>query len=194
VAKEEKAMNLLAKIIGPFLINRIVLCSADASPQAQRNQPGPAAFFFPGGKWVGHLRNVASDLNCRFVILTTGHGLKDKDDIVEPFDRHIDNYPEEVDYQWRNTIPNLIGGSLYDLMIFYSGGCPREPYVEHLRPILHSLGISLLTFGRPNMFDIGKTKKMVELLTEGATCQNIRAILRCPDRFAFYPVQSVQKD
>jgi hypothetical protein len=190
VAKEEKTMNNLEKIIGPFLRNRIVLCSADAHPQSQRKLRGPAAFFFPGGKWVGALRNSASNFNCRFVILTTGHGLKDPDDIVEPFDKDIKEYPEEVDYIWRETITNLIGGSLYDLMIFYSGGCPREPYVEHLKPILHSLGISLLTFGKPNMCDIGKTSKMVELVTEGATCQNIRAILNWPDRFVFYSVQS----
>jgi len=190
---ESQNKDRLARIIGPFLINRIILCSADAHPRSQRNLPGTAAFFFPGGKWVGAFRNAANYLNCRFVILTTGHGLKNPDDIIEPYDIHIDDHPEEVDNIWRETIPNLMGDSLYDLMIFYSGGCPRDTYVEHLRPILHSLGISLLTFGRPNMFDIGKTREMVELLTEGATCQNIRAILRCPDRFAFYPVSKRPK-
>jgi hypothetical protein len=46
-------------ILGPIRKRKIVLCSADASPDAQRNQPGPAAHFFPNAAWVGAVRNSA---------------------------------------------------------------------------------------------------------------------------------------
>ena len=57
--------------IGPFLRDRIALCSADAGPGSQRDYPCKAGYFFPGGKWVGAVRNAAERLRCDFYILLT---------------------------------------------------------------------------------------------------------------------------
>lgn len=83
-------------ILGPIRKEKLILCSADASPDAQRNEPGPAAYFFPNAAWVGAVRNSAERLGCRFVILTTGYGLVESGDLISPFDAHIEQYPVEV--------------------------------------------------------------------------------------------------
>jgi hypothetical protein len=106
-------------------------------------------------------------------------------DVIEPFDAHIDNYREQVQKKWTETIPLIVGANKYDIMVFYSGGCPREPYIELLRPILGDHGIALLTFGRPNMYDIDKTEQILEWLVQGTRADEIKGILKCPDRFYF---------
>jgi hypothetical protein len=64
-------------LLGPIPIEKIILCSADAGPRSQHETPDRAGCFFAGAKRVGALRNYADNLGCRFVILTTGHGLVD---------------------------------------------------------------------------------------------------------------------
>ncbi len=181
-----QSLNHMERILGPYQRSKIVRCSADASPNSQRERIGPAGYFFPGGRWVGTIRNCAETLGCRFVVLTTAHGMVNPDDLIEPYDVHIDYYPKEVTAKWYQTIPNLLGKKQYELMVFYSGGCPRDPYLMFLKPILHSLGISLATFGKPNMFDVGLTTELVGLLITGTTFQNIISILKCPERFEFH--------
>jgi hypothetical protein len=148
-------------IIGPYDQSRIVLCSADAGPGSQSNVPKPAAYFFPGAKWVGAIRNAASALNCRFVILTTAHGLVNKDDTIFPYDLKAEENKEEVSRIWRETLPAILGRNQYDIMIFYGGGVPKKIYSELLLPLLRTLKIDFLTFGRPNMFDVGKVVEIV---------------------------------
>lgn len=75
--------------IGPIQLDRIVLCSADAHPDSQRATACRADHFFPGGKWVGAVRNAADRLGCQFVILTTGYGLVTRETVLERYDKHI---------------------------------------------------------------------------------------------------------
>jgi hypothetical protein len=63
--------------IGPFHSNEMVLCSADASPRAQRKRPDQAQDFYPKGKWVGALRNTSERLSCDFLILCYLHRFSD---------------------------------------------------------------------------------------------------------------------
>lgn len=174
-------------IIGPYPIDRIVLCSADAGPRSQRNEAREAAYFFPGAKWVGAVRNAADRLNCRFVILTAAHGLVDPNAIITPYDMHIVGHEEQLQEIWMRTIPALMGNNQYDVMIFYAGGCPRDEIIKIMLPILHQNNIDLLTFGRPNMFDIDKIDTIVNNLTVGIPINELRAILRLPDRILFFP-------
>jgi hypothetical protein len=173
-------------VLGPIPIDKIILCSADARPDSQRDSPDKAGYFFPHAPWVGAIRNDAERLNCKFVILTTGHGLVEPDDVIGPYDMHIDEYTTEVDKKWRLTIPTVLSMDRNSLMIFYAGGCPRDPYIELLKPILNPLGISLLSFGKPNMFDIDKIEECVKMLTEGIPLVDIASILKHPDRLEFY--------
>ncbi len=173
--------------IGPYPKSKIVLCSADASPNSQRKHPGEAAYFFPGGKWVGTLRNAAERLGCRFVILTTEHGMVNPGDVIHPYDAAIAEHRLRVTEKWRETIPHLLANLSGSLLVFYSGGCPRDAYIDVLEPILHAQGVSLITFGRPNMFDIDKIDKFVGLLIKGTSLDELTSILRCPDRLEFYP-------
>jgi hypothetical protein len=83
------------------------------------------------------------------------------------------------------TIPPLMKGAKYRLMIFYAGGCPDE-MVEVALPILSQQQVSLLTFGRPNMFDVDKIEPIWKLLMRGTTDEEIRSILKIPERFRFY--------
>jgi hypothetical protein len=126
--------------IGPFPRERILLCSADAGPNSQRQAARDAGHFFPRAKWVGTLRNVADLARVQFVILTTGHGMVYPWEVIEPFDAHIDICREIVRRKWIQTIPRVIGKSRYDIMVFYAGGCPREAYIGLLRPILAEYG------------------------------------------------------
>lgn len=122
--------------LGPYNIHEIVLCSADASPTAQKEKPDQAQYFFPGAKWVGALRNAANRLSCDFFIITTAHGMVNPTQIISPYDMHINEYPEEVEEKWRVTIPAMMGSGRYKLMIFYAGGCPRDEMLSVMLPIL----------------------------------------------------------
>jgi hypothetical protein len=173
-------------LLGPIPREKIILCSADAGPRSQRDRPENAGNFFPNAPWVGALRNYAESLNCRFVILTTGHGLVEPDDIISPYDMHIDVYPTQVAETWNRTVRARLARNRNSLMLFYAGGCPRDRYVAALNPILLTLGISLLTFGRPFMVDVNKIEECVEMLVEGTSLEEIAAILGHPDRLEFY--------
>lgn len=172
--------------IGPVPKRRLVLCSADASPDAQRSQPDRAGYFFPDGRWVGAMRNAADALSVRFVVLTTGYGLVNPDEVLEKYDKHIDPYRAFVTEKWRKTAPLLLGKSQYDLMLFYAGGCPRDKYLKVLKPVLHSIGTSLITFGRPNMYDIGKAGTVARMLINGTSLDKLRTILRYPAKLEYY--------
>jgi hypothetical protein len=171
--------------IGPVPFGRIVLCSADASPSSQRDWPGPAGSFFPGARWVGAVRNVATRCNCQFAILTTGHGLVEPDTIIGPYDAHIDEHRGEVARRWSLTIPAVLGGYRNGLMVFYAGGCPRDAYLELFVPILRDLAISLLSFGKPNMYDVNRIDTCVDMIEQGTSLDRIAAILRYPERLVY---------
>jgi len=173
--------------IGPVAINRLVLCSADASPDSQRSQQDKAEYFFPDGRWVGAVRNASHDLGCRFVILTTGYGLVNPDDLLARYDKHIDKYRDYIAEKWRWTVPRVLGVRQYDMMVFYSGGCPRDKYLEILRPILRSIGIALITFGKPNMYDAGKIKQVAKMIVNATSLNDLKEALKYPERLEFYP-------
>lgn len=138
-----------------------------------RKESGQAQYFFPGAKWVGAFRNSADYLNCDFFIITTGHGLVHPNQEISPYDMHVRKYHDEVEAKWRLTIPVLIGTGNYKLMIFYAGGCPRDEMLKAMLPILGENGIDLLTFGRPNMFDVNKIEKIFKMLVIGTSIPEI---------------------
>lgn len=177
--------------IGPYHSGEIVLCSADAGPSSQRKRPDQAQYFFPGAKWVGTLRNVAETIRCDFLILTTQHGLVEPHQIISPYDLHINSHRQVVAEKWHTTIPALMIGHKYRLMIFYAGGCPRDEMVDVMLPILTQQRIALLTFGRPNMFDVGKVDTIWNMLIGGTTDSKIRSILKVPECFEYYPVGDI---
>jgi len=177
----------LKTLIGPFARDRIVLCSADAGPSSQKNTPDQAAYFFPQAVWVGALRNAAERLRCRLVILTTGHGMVNPTDVIQPYDMHIREYPKQVKRNWLKTIPHCLQNNRCDILVFYAGGCPRKPMVELMLPILQKINISLLTFGRPYMYDFDKIDELVDALVSGTTVDELKSILRLPERFEYYP-------
>jgi hypothetical protein len=180
--------------IGPFPLERIVLCSSDAGPGSQQITAHQAAQFFPGAKWVGRVRNAAARLGTRFFILTTGHGLVAPDQVITPYDVHISTHQAQVEDCWRQTIPPLIDSERCDIVVFYAGGCPRDPYIELLRPILHQQGVSLIAFGKPNMYDSNKIEPFVELLAKGTSTNELRSTLRKPDRLLFLPVVNARQE
>jgi hypothetical protein len=177
--------------IGPYHSDEIVLCSADAGPSSQREKPDQAQYFFPGAKWVGALRNAAERLRCDFLILTTQHGIVEPHQIIVPYDLHINHHRQAVTEKWHATIPALMIGHAYRLMIFYAGGCPRDEMIEVMLPILQQQRIALLTFGRPNMYDVGKVEAIWNMLMRGTTDNGIKSILRVPKRFEYYPVGDI---
>lgn len=176
----------MGTILCPIQGERLILCSADAGPNAQRNEAGQAGYFFQNAPWVGAVRNCAERLQCRFVILTTGHGLVESDTIITPYDLHIEQYPDEVCNRWQETIPLVLGNNRNCLILFYAGGCPREPYLNMFLPILRQLGISLLTFGQANMRDVDQIENCAGMLFEGTTLGEIAQILQQPNRLEFY--------
>jgi hypothetical protein len=125
-------------------------------------------------------------LNCKFVILTTGHGLVKPDDVISPYDKHILDYPTEVAERWQATIPRVLEENKNSLVLFYAGGVKREPYIEISKPIFHSLGISLLSFGKPNMFDVNRIQECAEMLFWGTSLDEIASILGRPERLEFH--------
>jgi len=72
-------------------------------------------------------------------------------------------------------------------MVFYAGGCPREPILDILLPILHNENISLITFGRTNMYDIGKIDEFVNMIISGTSTEKLKSILKLPHRLKFRP-------
>jgi hypothetical protein len=100
---------------------------------------------------------------------------------------HINEYPEEVGTKWRVTIPAMVGSGRYKLMIFYAGGCPRDEMLSAMFPILTENKIDLLTFGRPNMYDVNKIKNIFQMLIDGTSTSEIKNILKVPDRLKFCP-------
>jgi hypothetical protein len=173
--------------IGPYARERIVLCSPDAKPGSQREEPGPAGTFFPGAKWVGAVRNAAERLGCRFVVLTTGHGMVNQDDTIEPYDLPLQENQQAVQRNWEKTIPGLVGNNQCDVLVFFSGGVSRDAYLELLNPIVRRLGVDLITFGRPNMVDAGNIDQVVTLLINGTTVDEIRPTLTAPDNLEYFP-------
>jgi len=113
-------------ILGPIKKEKLILCSADASPKAQRKKPGQAACFFPNAPWVGAVRNSAERLGCKFVILTTGHGLVEPDEIINPFDAHIKDCPDEVRKRWEETIPEVLKESVNSIITFLFWWMPKR--------------------------------------------------------------------
>jgi hypothetical protein len=180
--------------IGPYHSNEMVLCSADAGPSSQKNEPTQAQYFFPEGRWVAALRNTADSLKCNFLVLTTQHGLVERDQVITPYDMHINDFHQEITEKWSQTIPALMQASQYKLMIFYAGGCPRRPMLDVMLPVLRQQRVALLTFGRPNMYDVGMLDKIWNLLLRGSTDQEIKSILKAPECFEFYPFDELTPD
>jgi hypothetical protein len=195
--REEKGKNksdvtdLLC--IGPFKQSEIIVCSADAGPNSQCSDRHEAEYLFPRAKWVRAVGNAARKSGCRFVILTTAHGAVNPTDLIKPYDLHVNGHERIVENLWRDTSQLLLKNKGYKIMVFYAGGCPRQAYEDIFVPILQELGISFLSFGRPNMFDVGKIEPVVNLLKKGASGNEIKAILKVPDRFVYYPVPENNK-
>ena len=168
-------------------MSRIVLCSADAGPASQHNAPRPANYFFPGAHWVGAVRNAANNLGVRFVILTTGHGLVNPNDILSPYDYHIDTYRPYITEKWQQTIPALLSGNGFELLVFYAGGCPRDAYLDIALPLFLSVGLSVVTFGQPQMADSGNLGNIVSAINLGAEVDELKAVLNFPERFKYFP-------
>ncbi len=171
--------------VGPIPRSRIVLCAGDAGPGSQLRQSGMAGRFFPGGKWVGAMRNAAARLGCRFVILTTRHGLIEPDTVIEPYDLHIGAARNQVREIWNRTVPRLITPASVDVVVFHAGGCPSE-YVDDLRSILQRCGVSLLVFGRPNMVDVGRAEDIVKAIEEGIPLDELRSQLKFPAGLKYF--------
>lgn len=110
----------------------------------------------------------------------------DPTQIFSPYDMHINEYPAEIEAKWRTTIPAIVGTGRYRMMVFYAGGCPRDEMLSVMLPILAENKIDLLTFGRPNMYDVGKIDKVVQLLISGTSISEIMSLLKVPDRLMFY--------
>lgn len=177
-------------MIGPYSIQKTVLCSADASPRSQRRRPCNAASFYPGAKWVGAMRNAAKRLGCNLVIITTAHGMVNPEDEIGPYDLHIRGHEEEIRSIWRRTIPLVLGQNRFDILVLCFGGCPRYPALEIIREILQEMHISLITFGKPNMFDIDKIDNLVHLLVRGTYLDELKSIMGYPDRLKFFPINN----
>jgi hypothetical protein len=80
----------------------------------------------------------------------------------------------------------MVGSGRYKLMVFYAGGCPRDEMLNVMLPILAENKIDLLTFGKPNMFDVGKIEQVVHLLVNGTSISEIKSLLKVPGRLKFY--------
>jgi len=135
---------------------------------------------------VKALFNVALKLGCRSVILTTGHGMVNPYDVIEPYDFPIGSEAVYVMHKWADTVPRLLGGNRYDVLLFYAGGCPKDAYIEVMRPIVRRLMVDLISFGRPNMFDFPSISQVVELLVHGTTEDDIKSLLDLPDQLRFF--------
>ena len=176
--------------IGPYPLDRVILCSPDASPHSQVEDHGPAEYFFPGANWVAHIRYVARDLGCRFVILTRPYGIVDARDDIWHYDLNLFASrlnPPLMRSIWRTMIPRKIDSKKCDIVVLYCGGVSRQDYIPPLEPILQNLRVDLLIFGGPPRYDLGKTKYVVEMLVRGTSLEEISDILRAPSYLRFYP-------
>lgn len=176
--------------IGPYPLDRIVLCSADAGPGAQRDTAARAEHLFPNTPWIVAPKAVAEDLNCRFVILTRAYGVVDADDIIWPYDLDLYGYHRNRDLMqsiWRTMIPRKLSSEQCHIVVFYTGGVRDDDYVPVLKSILNDLGIDLFKFGRPQIWDIGNIRPVVELLMRGTSRDEIRDILNAPGWSDFSP-------
>jgi len=106
--------------------------------------------------------------------------------VIEPYDMHINDYPRQVKKNWSNTARKVLGNNQYDILILYRGGCP-DSYVPMLQPILRNLNISLLTFGRPNMYDFNNLERVTNLIIQGTTYAELKPIVSLTKRLWFYP-------
>jgi len=173
-------------LLGPIPINQIILCAADAGPSKQQAAPDRAEDFFPRAPWVGAVRDTAARVGCRFVILTTGHGLVRAKDVITPYDLDIRTHGYEAGVYCRATVPAVLHAHRNELLIFYAGGSPREPYLDCLLPNLRPLGISVLTFGRPSLVDAEQLEPVVHKLSAGTSLEAIAAGLAHRNRLQFY--------
>jgi hypothetical protein len=107
--------------------------------------------------------------------------------LISPYDMHINEYPVEVEAKWQTTIPVMVGTGRYKLMIFYAGGCPRAEMLSVMLPILYEHGIDLLTFGRPNMYDVDRIEYIFHMLVKGTSISELKHRLKVPERLEFYP-------
>jgi hypothetical protein len=181
------ALRVKGPQLGPYTTREILLCSLDASPNSQRSSPYPAAYFFHNASWVGALRNTARSLGCDFTIITTKYGFVEPDEIIAPYDMHYDQFTETVTDTWRRTAHSKLRDKGYKIAILYFGGCSKDGSLRALSQILNDLGISVLTFGRPNMFDINKIDPIIgKLESEGGTSlADIRSVLDYPHYLYF---------
>jgi hypothetical protein len=110
----------------------------------------------------------------------------DPDTPIEPYNVHIDDHPLRVERNWSSTILRLLGGNQHDILVFYRGSCPAT-YIPMLQRILRSIGISLLTFGRPNLRDISILGQLTNLILQGTTYEELKSILAWPEELRLYP-------
>jgi hypothetical protein len=181
--------------IGPYPLDRIVLCSPDAGPNAQATTGAHrAADLFPQANWVRALQRAAEDTGCGFAILTRAYGAVRPDDTVWPYDlplTGIRSNPELLESIWRTTIPRVISTRDTDIVVFYCGGFRNEDRIRYYLPVLTAiyrhLGVDLLTFGEPLVFDLGRARGIVTHLAQGTTADEIKHLLTAPSGFEFYP-------
>jgi hypothetical protein len=135
------------------------------------------------------MRNAAERLACTFVIFAGPYGLVGPLEVIAPYDvpGHSKEEQTMIKEKLNLTIPRLIGGNRYDLVVFYAGANPRDLIIEMMGPILKDNNMDLITFGKPNMWDIGKLEEFVQLLISGTTMNGLKAILSFPERLDFFP-------
>jgi hypothetical protein len=135
------------------------------------------------------MRNAAERLACTFVIFAGPYGLVRPWEVIDPYDvpGHSEEEQTKIKEELRRTIPRLIGGNRHDLVVFYAGANPRDLLIEMMWPIIKDNNMDLITFGKPNMCDIGKLEEFVQLLISGTTLNGLRAILSFPERLDFFP-------
>jgi parallel beta-helix repeat protein len=173
-------------IFESIAFDKLFFCSADAGPDSQREESGRADKLFKNAPWVGAVRNSASQRGIDLFILTTGHGLVLPSQIIEPYDKPIDEFNFEIAEIWDRTVTKLLENYKNTLMIFYSGGCPRDKYLGLLLPILKKMQISVIAIGKPFMYDVGKLDGFVTSLLEGHSLQQITEIHDLKSRPQFY--------
>jgi hypothetical protein len=175
--------------IGPYARERIVLCSADASPHSQLSVPAAAEDLFPGATFVRAMGNAARRLRCRFVIFAAPYGVVSPLKIIEPFDIHGTTEEERASIreQCHRSVPQLLGGGRYDAVVLYCGAVPRDIVLDTLGLVVTDNGLDLITFGKPNTWDLGKINEIVAGIMAGSYMSDLRSCLKAPDRLLFMP-------
>jgi hypothetical protein len=108
-------------------------------------------------------------------------------DIISTYDLKVENNKKEVSEIWRNKVPQILGSNNYDVLLFYTGAVPREPYMELFLPILLDLKIDFIILGWPMMRDSGKIKVVAEMLEKGSSMNELKSILKYPEKLTFVP-------